>query len=352
MVADYVSMLVNSMGLEAENVIVNSEDSAKEKLQSTHFDILHIHGCWRYSAYRILKLATKNGSRMVLSPYGQLEPWIINENYWKEKAPKKWLFQKDIVENAYALIIQGEMEEECMRKLGRNERLEIIRNPMITQSISPSEMAYKTYCVYRKILDSHTIGLMQERTRLLLRDFIKAGITGDARWVTDDLPEIDDTEQWRHLLIYAHHEHIIHLVQRGIHLLHYQAPDLDIQKISCYLPAHGTTIQSIQDAIGSQYVSENDRLIATFKQIRKLSQHHQLTICHLCEIDRELREHYVEEDHLMETLKEAGLFKMACRTMSLLDAYTGFDIGFMPVPPLDDGITRKLKQQIYNHLKI
>ena len=352
MITDYVNMLVSSMGLEAENIIVDAEPIAKEKLQSIHIDILHIHGCWRYSAYRTLKLATRKGVRVVLSPYGQLEPWIINEDYWKDTLPKKLFYQKAIVEHAYAIIIQGKMEEECIKKLGWNSRMEIIRNPIITQSITSSGMAYKTYCVYRKVLDSHTIELMKEQTRQLLRCFIKAGITGDAQWITDDLCEINDPEQWRYIVIYAYYEHISNIVLRGIHLLNYEIPDTDIQKISCYLPTPDEKTQSIQDVIGLQYASENDRLIATFKQVRKLILRHQLTISHLCEIDRELREHDVEEDHLYETLKETKLYKTACRTMQLLDDYTGFDEGYMPVPPLDDRMTRRIKQQIYNHLKI
>ena len=56
--------------------------------------------------------------------------------------------------------------------------------------------------------------------------------------------------------------------------------------------------------------------------------------------------------HLTETLKESKLYKTACRTMQLLHDFTGFDEGFMPVTPLDDRITRRIRQQIYNHLKI
>ena len=352
MVTSYVTILVDSMGLEAENIIVDDETSAKEKLQTIHFDILHIHGCWYYSAYRILKIAVKKGARIVLTPYGQLEPWIVKENYWKEKLPKNMLFQKEIIKRAYAVIIQGKMEEECIKELGWNHRLEIIRNPIITHSITPSEMAYKTYCVYRKVLDSHTIELMREQTLHLLRCFIKAGITGDNRWITDDLYEMKDPEQWRYILIYAHYENIIGIVLRGAHLLNYQVPNIDIHKISCYLPAHYEVAKSIQDAIGMQYASENERLMATFKQVRKLILHHQFTISHLCELDRELREYDVEEDHLSETLKEIRLYKIACRTMQLLKDYTGFDEGLMPVPPLDDRITRQIHLQIYNHLKI
>ena len=89
MITNYVTILTDSMGLEAENAVTDEESVAREKLQTIHYDILHIHGCWHYSAYRLYKLAVRKGTRMVLSPYGQLEPWIVDEKYWKEKFPKK-----------------------------------------------------------------------------------------------------------------------------------------------------------------------------------------------------------------------------------------------------------------------
>lgn len=352
MITKYVDMLTGSMGLEAENTVASTESAAKEKMDSESFDILHIHGCWHYAAYRIFNVAKSKGIRMVLSPYGQLEPWVIDENYWKEKLPKKLLYQRKLVERAYTLIIQGKMEEECIRQLGWNPRLEIIRNPIITHSITSTEMAQKTYQVYRKVLDSNPIELMKPQTRQLLRSFIKAGITGDSRWVTTELTDISDREQWRYIHCYAHHENIAGIVLRGAHILNYQVPDIDVHKIQCYLPQQDVMPKSIQETIGMQYVSENDRLEATFRQIRKLIQHRQLTVSHLCEVDKELREHDVEEDHLCETLKEAKLYKTACRTMQLLADFTDFDEGFMPMPPLNDRTTRQIHLQIYNHLKI
>ena len=53
MITSYVTMLIDNMGLEAENVIATEEAVAKEKLKSIHFDILHIHGCWRNSSAKI-----------------------------------------------------------------------------------------------------------------------------------------------------------------------------------------------------------------------------------------------------------------------------------------------------------
>ena len=352
MITRYVDMLTSSMGLEADNTVVTNESDAKEKLSSTFYDILHIHGCWQYSAYRVANIARRKGTRIVLSPYGQLEPWVVDENYWKEKLPKKLLYQRKMVERAYAIIIQGKMEEECFRKLGWNMRLEIIRNPIITHSISSTGMAQKTYLLYRKVLDSNTIELMKPQTREMLRCFIKAGITGDSKWVKSELTYISDPEQWRYIHCYAYHEQISGLVLRGAHILNYQVPDIDVQKIQCFLPQQNAMPKSVQDAIGMQYVSENDRLVATFRYIRKLMLHRQLTISHLCEVDKELREHDVEEDQLAETLKDNNLYKTACRFMQLLADHTGFDEGFMPVPPLNDRLTKQIKKQIYNHLKI
>lgn len=94
----YVNLLTDSMGLEANNTVATSEGDAKESLNSSPYDILHIHGCWQRSAYRIFKMAAGKGVRMVLSPYGQLEPWVVDENYWKEKLPKKLLYQRHLVE--------------------------------------------------------------------------------------------------------------------------------------------------------------------------------------------------------------------------------------------------------------
>ncbi len=352
MIAKYVSMLVGCMGLEADNTIVSTEAVAKEKMESTTFDILHLHGCWSRSAARIYHITRKKGTRLVLSPYGQLEPWVVDERYWKEKLPKTMLFQRSLVEQAYVVVIQGRMEEECIKKLGWNPRMEIIRNPIITHSISFNELAQKIYYLYRKVLDSNTIELMNPQTRILLRCFIKAGISGDSRWVTDDMTELSDPEQWRHLLCYAHQEGISNIVKSGAHIMNYRVPDIDVYKIPYFLPQQYVMPKSIQESIGMQYASEKDRLVATFKQVRRLIQHQQLSISHLCEIDKELREHDVEEDHLCEALRDKKLYSTASRTMQLLADYTGFDEGFMPMLPLNDRTTKNIHQQIYNHLKI
>lgn len=322
-----------------------------QQLQDGHYDILHIYGCWKNLAWRMARLALKRGTRLVVSPQGQLEPWVIDEGYWKEKLAKKLLYQRWIVSNAYAVIVQGKMEEEALKRLGWNPRLVIIRNPLITHSITHQEAARQLEHVYRMVMDSDQLELMKDETRRMLRLFIKAGITGDSRWIKDDLTTLDK-EEWRKILCYAHQERITDTVLHGARVLNFEAPDLDASQIGCFLPPSYEEPATIEQTIGSSFVSENQRLLATFRLMKKLWQRRQIAISHLVELDKELRFHTCSEQLLYEDLQERGLLKLAARLMQLMGDLTGLTEGFMPVEPLNDRVTRQMRKQIDNRLTI
>jgi hypothetical protein len=358
MIAQHVAALQQGMGTEAESHAAATADDARTLLQGSRYDIIHLHGCWRNSSYSITRQAMKKGARLVITPHGQLEPWVQNDGYWKEKLPKRLLYQRNQMRKAYAVIIQGKMEEECMKRLSWNSRCIIIRNAIVTQSITPKEMAKQTFALYRKVTDSDTLSLMTQETRTVLRLLMKAGITGDIRWLSEQdidylkQPEVRGNIQWRELLCYAHQEDITDTIQRGVRILQLDAPDIDVEDIPYFLPDNYQQTQSIGQTIGNQFVSENDRLIATFKLIKKLIANGQFSIRHLVELDRELRQYGCDEDLLEEQLTERQLLPTARRTMQLMAMTTGLTEGFMPVVPLHDRTTKKLYQQIENHLKI
>ena len=305
------------------------------------------------SLYFIARQAIKSETRIVLSPYGQLEPWVMKDNYWNEKLPKQLLYLKRMVQQSYAVIIQGKMEEECMRKLGWNDRTVIIKNAIITQSITRQEMARQTFHIYRKVMDSNQLELMDEEMQSTLQQLIITGVTGSRQWLAEEPHSAPDTlEKWRLLLCYAHQEKITNTILRGIQVMNFQAPDFDVEKIDYFLPSGYETPHSIESVIGISFVSENDRLLATFKYLKKLVLRNQLTIMHLIELDKELRQHDCEEDRLCEKLEEQNLLKMAGRLMQVMHDLTGFTEGFMPVPPLNDRITKRIRLQVENHLKI
>ena len=68
MISDYVTMLSENMGLECSNELVTEKALAQQRLNASHYDILHLHGCWNASSYFVGKQAVKNGIRIILSP--------------------------------------------------------------------------------------------------------------------------------------------------------------------------------------------------------------------------------------------------------------------------------------------
>lgn len=353
MISQHVKLLTDNMGMDAENYIATETEQAKTLLRGGHNDILHLHGCWRNSSRSIVNLALRQGARLVLTPHGQLEPWIREEGYWKEKLPKQLIYQRDIVQKAYAVIIQGRMEQECLNRLKWNPRTVIIRNAVVTHSITAKDMARKTLDVYQKVLDSNPLERMSNETRQTLLAMIIAGTTGDRRWIPEDMAVSPlSGDDWRLLLCYGHQEQITDTLQRGIRILELEVPAIDVEHIDYFLPERYVETKSIQQSIGNEFPYENDRLLATFKVLRKWEAAHELSIKHLIELNHELREHGCEEEELAEELKVRHLWKMVSRLMQVAAELTGLTEGFMPVAPTDDRLTRKMRREIENHLKI
>ena len=351
-IAEYVKILCSQTDKEAEGDSATSIQEAFLLLSDRHYDLLHIHGCWQYAAYRLARKALNKGTRLVVTPHGQLEPWVMNKAYWKEKLPKRLLFQRTIVQQAYAVIVQGKMEEECLKKLGWNQRTVTIRNSLITNSITAKEMARQMQQVYRKIMDSNPLALMTDDTKLTLWQLLKVGITGDERWLGESFVTITDRTQWRLLYCYVHQEQLSDIVRRGLSILHVDAPDFDISQMPYFLPDSYEEPKRIETAIGMQYATENDRLMATFRHLRRLVLHNRLTVSHLAELDKELRNHDCAEDQLCDALKERRLYKFARRIMQLTSEQTGLDEGLMPMPPLNDLLACRIRKHVDNHLKI
>ncbi len=355
MTAQYVAMLGRVSFHETAMFFAADRQEAKQILQSVDIDILHVHGCWRPSAARLYAKVSRRGTRLVLSPHGQLEPWIFQQRFWKEKLPKRILFQHRMVSRAYAVVVEGSMETECLYRLGWNSRTVVVRNPLITSSITPEETVRQLATLYRRIMDSNTLELMEQETVSALRLAIKAGTTRDIRWLRlpdHYTPPRLDKEAWRQIYCFARQEQIETVVERGIRILQCDCPMPDPNLPQPFLPDDYQPSKGIEETIGMSFVSENQRLVKTFRYLHHLTVHNRLTICHLCELDKELRDHGCDEEALAERLAELHLLKTARRLMQVMQEETELDEGFMPVAPLNDRTTRNIKRQLKNHLKI
>ena len=107
MQARYVSMLAELMSGNVEFVPQYTLADVKKALTTSHYDILHIHGCWSIQYAKAAALAQRVGTRIVISPHGELEPWILRERQWQEKMPKTLLYQRQSIQEAYVIIAMG-----------------------------------------------------------------------------------------------------------------------------------------------------------------------------------------------------------------------------------------------------
>lgn len=104
-------------------------------LNNIHPDIVHINCCWLPQCAWAQKWAQELGYKVILTPHGMLEPWIIKRHYWTRKLPALLLYQKDAIKNANYLHATAESEKINLLKLGYNHNIEVIANGIDVNSI-------------------------------------------------------------------------------------------------------------------------------------------------------------------------------------------------------------------------
>lgn len=104
-------------------------------LDSVRPDIVHVNCCWTPDCAIIQRLAQKRGYKVVLTPHGMLEPWILKRHYWTRKVPALWLYQKAAVQRADCVQATAESERDNLLKLGYNSNIKVVRLGIDAESI-------------------------------------------------------------------------------------------------------------------------------------------------------------------------------------------------------------------------
>ena len=99
-------------------------------------DVVHINCCWMPACSLVQKMAQKRNIKVVLTPHGMLEPWIIKRHYWTRKVPALLLFQKAAVKKADCLQATAESEKQNLMKLGYNSNIKIVKLGIDAESIA------------------------------------------------------------------------------------------------------------------------------------------------------------------------------------------------------------------------
>lgn len=89
--------------------------------------IVHSHGLWMYPGLAARKAAGKNGSKLLVSPHGMLEPWALNHSGWKKKLAGG-LFESKNLRETDCLHALCAAEAENFRRYGLKNPIAIIPN--------------------------------------------------------------------------------------------------------------------------------------------------------------------------------------------------------------------------------
>ena len=98
-------------------------------------DVVHINCCWMPACAFTQKWAQALGYKVVLTPHGMLEPWIMARHYWSKKVPALLLYQKSAVVKADVLHATAKSEKENLQRLGYNDRIKVIANGIDVEDI-------------------------------------------------------------------------------------------------------------------------------------------------------------------------------------------------------------------------
>lgn len=98
-----------------------------EMMEEVKPDIVHVNCCWLPACASVQRIAQKQGFKVVLTPHGMLEPWIIKRHYWTRKVPALWLYQKAAVQRADCVQATAESERDNLLKLGYNSNFKVVR---------------------------------------------------------------------------------------------------------------------------------------------------------------------------------------------------------------------------------
>ena len=106
-------------------------------------DIVHVNGIWEPCCWLFQKEAQKIGIKVVLSPHGMLEPYILNRNPWKKKIAM-FLYQDKAIKKAD--YIHATAISECMNinELGYTNNNIIIPNGVDTSEVLIKDSFSKT----------------------------------------------------------------------------------------------------------------------------------------------------------------------------------------------------------------
>ena len=105
------------------------KSSLKHIIKEQRTEILHGHGLWLMEVHQMASIAQKLNIPYIISPRGMLEPWALNYKKWKKIIAMR-LYQSYDLKKAACIHVTANKEAQSIRKLGFNNPIAVIPNPI------------------------------------------------------------------------------------------------------------------------------------------------------------------------------------------------------------------------------
>lgn len=115
----------------------------KDFLKTEKPDLVHVNGIWSPENWVFQKAAQKLGIKVIVSPHGMLEPWIMSNNSWKKKLGL-FLYQKKALKNANYIHATANLESANIKALGFKNKICIIPNGIDLNDVKDIKIDYGT----------------------------------------------------------------------------------------------------------------------------------------------------------------------------------------------------------------
>lgn len=175
-------------------------------LDEIHPDVVHVNCCWLPQIALVIrwtnqwrKMHTLSDApclKLILTPHGMLEPWILNRNYWTRKLPAILLYQRYAVSHSDLLIATAEEEKKHLLDLGWNSHVALVPNGIDVDSIvpksvykNPTELLFMSRIHPKKGLDMMIDALNEVKNNFAFHLTI-AG-SGDESYISELKAKID-----------------------------------------------------------------------------------------------------------------------------------------------------------------
>lgn len=340
-------------------------------LQTVRPDVVHIHSLWHIAAFSIYCWSREERVPVVLSPHKDAMVWNYSHHYLLSKLPKMLLFGRRMMRGASALhaitgqerqVLQGvSMHPRIKNSEPWNSRIALI--PLATRTlngISYHVTAEALRRLYRKVADSAPFSLMDERLRHVEDVLLQTGIaaqTGDRCPEPEGVRDIN-AEEWRLIQLHSHDQGVLMLVVKGMRTICPERRELDVQSVERDVTPRAAifldTARAAIKEIGMRQLADDYQQYAVERKIcvMLLNLKHNLnrgvaSRKNIVDFYMVLRYEPFNDYVLEDMLQELGVAKFMRRMESVMAHTLGLTEGYMPLRPLDDRGTRKIRNNLF-----